>query len=183
MSTRTNPKRAFTLIESAIAMAILLLISLSILPMFTRSMAAAHSGREKTDATSFLRLFDEILALPLGEGQMMPPQGEKVRESKFFWCQGDIQAVGDIAEGWFADATGKGHVLWDRSTTTRQFSIRSLDPATDGQSDLQDAEAIAGGDRPENVHFVVTDLLLDGRRKAGPLGPAALLRVRQIRAF
>ena len=182
MSPR-NSQRAFTLIESAIAMALLLLISLSILPMFTRSMAAANTGREKTDVTTFLHVADDLLTLPLGEGSMVPQTGAKTRDTSTYWCQGDAQVLGDSQEGWFTDTTAKGQVLWDRRTVTRLFSVRALDADPTGTSDLQDAEAIAGGERPENVHWTVTDVLIDGRRKAGPLGPGVLMSARQIRAF
>lgn len=178
-----RPDRGFSLIESMIAMVLMLMISLSILPMFTRSMTAANSGREKTDVTTFLRIADELLAMPLGEGQMVPQTGEKTRETIFFWCQGDSRVVADADEGWFDDPESRGLVLWDRRTSTRQYSVRSLDADLEGRSDLDEEEAIAGGDSLENVHWTVTEVLLDGRRKAGPLGPGVLMSARQIRAF
>lgn len=176
-------KRAFSLIETSIAMALLLMISLSVMPMFSRSMAAANTGREKTEVTTFLHISDELLTMPLGVGPMVPPTGAGSRELTFFWCQGEPKVVADTAEGWFDDATGKGQVLWDRRTTTRQFSVRALDADLDGVSDLADDEAINGGDRPEQVHWTVTEVRLDGRREAGPLGTGVLMSARQIRAY
>jgi len=175
--------RAFSLIESLIAMGLMLVISLSIVPLFTRSMAASNSGREKTDVGTFLRITDDLLALPLGEGETVPQTGQKTREAIHFWCQGQQRVVADADEGWFRNPADKGQVLWDRRTSLRQFGVHALDPDVDGRSDLLEAEAVAGGTTPENVHLTVTEVLLDGRRKAGPLGPGVLMSARQIRAF
>jgi len=176
-------RRAFSLIETTIAMALLLMISLSIMPMFSRSMASANTGREKTEVTTFLHISDELMTQPLGVGAMVPPNGATSRESTSFWCQGEPKIVADVDEGWFDDPVAKGKVLWDRQTNTRQFSVRALDADIDGDSDLVDEEAIHGGDRPEQVHFTVTEVLIDGRREAGPLGAGVLMSARQIRAF
>lgn len=178
-----SPRAAFSLIEVSISLALMMMIALSVLPMFTRSMAAANNGREKTEVTTFLHVADEMLTLPLGKGQIAPATGAITRQLDHFWCQGDEGVVADLDEGWFADPDGKGLVLWDRRTVTRQFSVRALDPNADGLSELLDAEAIPGGERPENVHWTITDVLLDGRREAGPLGPGVLMSARQIRAF
>ena len=177
------PRRGFSLIESSIAMAILLLVSLSILPMFTRSMAAATTGREKTDAATFLHFTDEMLVLPVGEGAMVPPTGATSREERSYWCQGEDRVAADPDEGWFAEEDGHGQVLWNRLTRLRQYSVAALEADLEGVSDLQEAEAVAGGATPENVHLTVTEVLLDGRRQAGPLGPGVLMSARQIRAF
>lgn len=183
IKARSHRSRGFTLVETMVSMAVMLFIALAILPLFTRSMAAATSGREKTDVATFLRVADDQLVLPLGLGETVPPGGASSRETAFSWCQGDSQLVADPAEGWFADPSAKGQVLWDRRTKLRQFSVRALDADLEGYSDLADSEAIAGGATPELVHLTITDVLLDGRRKAGPLGPGVLMSARQIRAF
>lgn len=182
--TRFAPKgAAFSLIEVSISLALLMMISLSVLPMFTRSMAAANSGREKTEVTTFLHIADELLVLPVGKGQLAPATAATSRQQDHFWCQGDEDVMADVNEGWFTDANDKGLVLWDRRTLTRQFSVRALDANAEGISELEDSEAIPGGERPENVHWTITDVMLDGRREAGPLGPGVLMSARQIRAF
>lgn len=183
LPTKSRSRAGFTLVETMVSMGVMLFVALAIVPMFTRSMAAATSGREKTDVTTFLRVADDQLVMPLGRGETVPQAGVKTRETAFSWCQGDNQLVGDPAEGWFADPSSKGQVLWDRRTKLRQFSVRALDADTEGYSELTDVEAIAGGATPEQVHLTITDVLLDGRRKAGPLGPGVLMSARQIRAF
>jgi prepilin-type N-terminal cleavage/methylation domain-containing protein len=176
-------QRGFSLIESSIAMGVLLVVSLSILPMFTRSMAIANSGREKTDAATFLHLADELLTMPVGEGAMAPPGGEKTREELAYWCEGDQHVAADPDEGWSSDPDGRGQVLWKRLTRLRQYSVSALDADAAGRSDLQEAEAVVGGETPESVHLTITEVLLDGRRGGGPLGPSVLTTARQIRAF
>lgn len=178
-----STRKAFSLIEVSISLALMMMIALSVLPMFTRSIAAANNGREKTEVMTFLHIADELLTLPLGKGELTPATGSTTRQLDHFWCQGDEELVADLDEGWFTDPDGKGLVLWDRRTSTRQFSVRALDANLDGLSELLDDEAIPGGDRPENVHWTITDVMLDGRREAGPLGPGVLMSARQIRAF
>jgi hypothetical protein len=73
-------------------------------------------------------------------------------------------------------------VLFDRELRNRQFSLSAF--KTDGTTTtLDDALAIRGGERPENVHLTVTEIKIEGQRISGPLGPGLLVNARSIRAY
>jgi Tfp pilus assembly protein PilV len=178
----TQELRAFSLVEALIAMLLFMTAAIAIIPLFARSVANNNIGKEKSDAATFLRRLEAMAAVPLGLADTTVPAGTVVEAKREAYCQGAPQ-IGDSAEGWKPSGTcTSGHVLFERETRNRQFSIGVLD-TTGGTTTLEDADAIRGGERPENVHLTVTEIEIEGRRLAGPLGPGLLANARSIRAF
>jgi type II secretory pathway pseudopilin PulG len=121
----------FSIIEALIAAAILLIIALGLLPLFTRAISDNVSGNDATQATNGSRTeVEELLETPFNNTRIVVPDGAMVEQTKDYWTAGDLTKIGDADEGWWADATGHGTVLWNRTTEVRQYSISDLDDGT-----------------------------------------------------
>jgi type II secretory pathway pseudopilin PulG len=121
----------FSIIEALIAAAILLIIALGLLPLFSRSISDNVSGNDATQATNGSRTeVEELLNVPFNNTRIVVPNGAVVEQTKDYWTNGDPAQIGDANEGWWSDATGHGTVLWNRTTEVRQYSISDLDDGT-----------------------------------------------------
>ena len=118
----------FSMLEVLIAGAILLIISLGLIPLFVQAMRnnetgsdylqAANGNKSRLEESTQLPINHTILALPVGatEGQVV--------ES---YAQGD-RRIGDAAEGWWPGTpSDKGQLLWTRTTRVHAFSTNALD--------------------------------------------------------
>jgi type II secretory pathway pseudopilin PulG len=118
----------FSIIEALIAAAILLIIALGLIPLFSRSISDNVSGNDATQATNGSRTeVEELFQMPFNNTRLVVPDGAMLEQTKDFWTVGDPATIGDKDEGWWADATGHGTVLWNRTTEVRQYSISDLD--------------------------------------------------------
>ena len=126
----------FSLIEALIAAAILLIIALGLLPVFSRAINDNVTGNDATQATNCSRTeLEELLQMPFNNQRMVVSAGQTKTETKDLYTRAKADPstgayeVGDATEGWTTDATatGRGPVLWNRTTTIRQYSISDLD--------------------------------------------------------
>jgi len=121
----------FSIIEALIAAAILLVIALGLLPLFTRSISDNVSGNDASQATNGSRTeVEELLQMPFNNTRLEIPAGAMEQTSKDFWTAGDAGKIGDDKEGWTSNAASRGTVLWNRTTEVRQYSISDLDDGT-----------------------------------------------------
>jgi len=124
----------FSIIEALIAAAILLIIALGLLPVFSRSINDNVTGNDATQATNSGRTeLEELLQMPFNNQRMVVAGGQTKSETKDLYTRAKADPstgayeVGDATEGWTTDASGRGPVLWNRTTTVRQYSISDLD--------------------------------------------------------
>ena len=141
MPTSKHPTAArhgdagFSMIEALIAAAILLIIALGLLPLFSRSINDNVSGNDATQATNNGRTeLEELFQVPFNSQRLDVPSGAMMGETKEAWATGDLDKTGDADEKWWPDSgsgvTGHGTVLWNRTTQVRQYSISDLDDGT-----------------------------------------------------
>jgi Tfp pilus assembly protein PilV len=151
----------FSIIEALIAAAILLIIALGLLPLFSRSISDNVSGNDATQATNGSRTqVEELLNVPFNNDRMVIPAGAANSEAKTSYTAGALDKTGDTDEGWWADPAGHGSVLWTRKSEVRQYSISDLD---DGS--LEDSEAKPGGTESTFVHFKEVTVVVDNPKK------------------
>jgi Tfp pilus assembly protein PilV len=151
----------FSLIEALIASAILLIIALGLLPLFSRSISDNVSGNDATQATNGSRTqVEELLNVPFNNDRMVIPAGAENSEAKTSYTAGALDKTGDTDEGWWADPAGHGSVLWTRMSEVRQYSISDLD---DGS--LDDREAKLGGTESTFVHFKEVTVVVENQKK------------------
>jgi type II secretory pathway pseudopilin PulG len=118
----------FSIIEALIAAAILLIIALGLLPLFSRSINDNVTGNDATQATNVGRTrIEDLLHLPIKNKKLEIPSASAVGELKESWTMGDPQKTGDADEGWWKDPAGHGTVLWIRTTRVSLYDISDLD--------------------------------------------------------
>jgi Tfp pilus assembly protein PilV len=149
----------FSIIEALIASAILLIIALGLLPLFSRSISDNVSGNDATQATNGSRTqVEELLNVPFNNDRMLVPTGATKSEVKTSYTAGALDKTGDTDEGWWADPTGHGSVLWNRTSEVRQYTISDLDDRT-----LDDPKP--GGTEATFVHFKEVTVIVENPKK------------------
>jgi type II secretory pathway pseudopilin PulG len=194
-------ERGMSLVEALIAMALLLLVTIGILPLFTRAMVNNAAGSAATQAANHARhRLEELEQLPINNVGLEVAAGNQLLiQDQYFSGAGLIQ--GD--EEW--DTAGTGIEMWFRTTRVRQFRLVDPPGAIDADLDLV-VEAIGGledldedgefdnplGPTPDISSIHVKEISVElvsprddptGARGAGPLGAAPAYRVRVLKPF
>lgn len=154
----------FSMIEVLIAAAMLLIVALGVLPLFTQAMVNNTAGAESTRVANHARTrAEEFLQYPFNSASLLVPAGVTEREIDDYYAREE--------EAWFAgtvsDAASAGHdPLFTRTTTIRQFNVQDLTTPLDG------------GAPPGAVHVKEITVEIEGTRSAGPLGAGKRIAVR-----
>lgn len=156
----------FSIIEALIAAAILLIIALGLLPVFSRSINDNVSGNDATQATNSSRTeVEELLQVPFGNTRLLVASGQTKAETKDYYTRAKADStgayeIGDPTEGWTTDATaaGRGPVLWNRTTTVQQYDITDLN---DGKLDTP----LDGSTQANFVHLKQIQVQIDNPKK------------------
>jgi type II secretory pathway pseudopilin PulG len=195
-------ERGMSLVEALIAMALLLLVAIGILPLFTRAMVNNAAGAESTLAANHARhRLEELGQLPITNIALEVSTGNQLlTQDQYFSGQ---NARGD--EEWDAAGAGTGFETWLRTTRVRQFRLldppgaidADLDGVVDGIGGLEDADEDGEFDNPlgpttdlSSIHIREISVELvsprddpSGARGAGVLGAAPAYRVRELKQF
>jgi hypothetical protein len=182
-SPRRRAPAGFSLVEALFASALVLVMMLFILPLFTRSMVQNLSGRESSIATTHGKwTLEELYQLPLdrdvlwvGAGTL--PGGDPGLQACAAWDPATHAWVNyDCATEEPVDAVAGA--LWGRSTTLRQYAMNDL--YYDGDRALNTP---LPGDTPlEFVHLREIGVSVEGER-SGLLGPARQIDLVTLRGF
>jgi len=155
----------FSIIEALIAAAILLIIALGLLPVFSRAINDNVTGNDATQATNGSRTeLEELLQIPFNNQRVVVAAGQTKTETKDFYTRAKADAstgayeIGDATEGWTADVTGRGPVLWNRTTTVQQYGITDLN---DGKLDTP----LDGSTQANFVHLKQIQVQVDNPKK------------------
>lgn len=176
----SGPEAGFSMIEALIAAAILLIIALGLIPLFTRSILDNNSGNDATQATNHGKTrLEDLIQLPFNHQRLDVPAGAQVGQSVETWTAGALNRAGDANERWWDGATppaGSGEALWTRTTRVRQFSINDLD---DGVLDNPQP----GGTQPIFVQLKELEVQLENGKRGTLLGGSQALTVRVVKPF
>ena len=149
----------FSIIEALIASAILLIIALGLLPLFSRSISDNVSGNDATQATNGSRTqIEEMLLVPFSNDRMTVPTGATFAQAKTSYTAGALNKTGDTDEGWWTTPAGHGSVLWTRTSEVRQYTVSDLD---DGSLDTPKP----GGTEATFIHFKEVTVTVDNPKK------------------
>jgi type II secretory pathway pseudopilin PulG len=170
----------FSMIEALIAAAILLIIALGLIPLFTRSILDNNSGNDATQATNHGKTrLEDLIQLPFNHQRLEVPAGAQVGQSVETWTTGALNQTGDPNERWWdgtAPPAGSGEALWTRTTRVRQFSVNDLD---DGVLDNPQP----GGTQPIFVQLKEVEVQLENGKRGTLLGGNQALTVRVVKPF
>jgi type II secretory pathway pseudopilin PulG len=156
----------FSLIEALIAAAILLIIALGLIPLFSRAINDNITGNDSTQATNGGRTqLEDMLGLPFANARLTVPGTALVSETTDSFAQGDGDKSGDPNEGWWAGKPGdtgwvdRGLVLWSRTTRVRQYSVSDLttDPYLDSP--------LPGNTTPTFVQLKQVEVVMDNSKR------------------
>jgi len=157
---------AFSLIEAAISTLILLMVSLSVLGLWVRSMANTMTGQDYTDATNYARsLAEELLQLPFDSPRLRILEGTERVHQQYLPIAGQAWIDGTLADAQTAGAVA----VWTRTATIRKFAIDDLETP------------LPAGIDANRVHLAGITITVASQRQAGALGGGKrfTLRVRK----
>jgi Tfp pilus assembly protein PilV len=175
MELRKNAA-GFSMIEALIAAAILLIIALGLLPLFSRAINDNVSGNDATQATNGSRTqLEELLQVPFNNTRLEVPGGAAQLQVADFWTRGNARQTGSADEGWWANPSGHGSVLWRRITRVRQYHISDLQ---DGKLDTPQP----GGSPTTAVTFKEIEVVIENP-KQGLFGNGQGITLRVIKPF
>ena len=186
MSTTPAPRltRGFSLIEVLVALALLFVIAMMLMPLFSRSMELNFAGREYGMAANFIRAGQEELTQADFNGPRLDVTAGTEALDDSFWAMraAEISAPGDDVQQtfgeWLSSAQlGTADPLWQRETRVRQFSVEDV------QADYQLDNPLPAGTDPQFVHLKEIRMEVQTVRDGGPLGASRKLVVSRIRAF
>ncbi|MEM7048753.1 MAG: hypothetical protein AAF604_03800 [Acidobacteriota bacterium] len=193
--TRRAGERGITMVEALIAMALLLLVAIGILPLFTRAITNNASGSVSTQiANHARRQLETVYQLPFNNQALTITTGTE-RQSIDYFSSGNPKLIGD--EVWTAtQPTGTAYSSWTRTTMVRQYSLGGspTDADADGVLDLlpglQDADKdgllddpLSAGTDAGFIHLKEVEVLLQSNGSAQALGPTPDLRIRVLKPF
>lgn len=155
----------FSIIEALVAAAILLVIALGLLPVFSRSINDNVTGSDATQATNSGRTqLEELLQMPFNNQRLVVAAGSTSAVTTDYFTRGlsgsgtDTYQIGSASEGWTTTVSGRGPVLWNRTTTLKAYSISDLD---DGTLDTP----LDGGTDPSAIHLKQIEVLIENPKK------------------
>ena len=182
-STPARRQRGLSLLEVLIAAAILLVVTVGIVPLLVRARANNVRGWESTTVTSHLKTtLEPVLEFDFGSAPMTVPAGTTEGLATDFWTAGTRGMVHDPGEGWCRDPAGRGDVVWTRTVRVRQFHLGDLGNPGDPGNDPFD-EPLDGRAPPESVHLKEIRVEIRGARQGGALGAGQNYSITLYKAF
>lgn len=177
----------FSMIEVMIAGAILLIISLGLIPLFVQAVRNNETGGDYLQATNGNKArLEEAESLPVNSETLALPVGVTEGSSVESWAQGARNQIGDAAEGWWPGTpTGKGQVLWTRTTRIHAFSIGALDQDAKDFT-LSASERLTGASDTSdlgNQNIKEVEVVLESEKDSSVFGGSKRTTFRMLKIF
>lgn len=165
-------ERGFSLIEVLIAAALMLVVALGILPLFTQSMSNNLAGNDYMQATNIAKSeLERLYELPFNSPDLEVEGTERVRVQH-------LKVGSDLWE----DGAGPTSPppAWRRTSTVRQFGLSGLvDANNDGYYDTP----LPAGTAATFVHVKEITLRVESGRTGGPVGAGKRVLLRTLKPF
>lgn len=191
-------ERGMSLIEALIAMALLLLVAIGILPLFTRAMVNNAAGSEATQTANNAReQLEDLGQLSFNNVALRLTGGNQLLTVEDYYM-GEPMVQGD--ERWAPEDSISEQVLYERTTRVRQFSLNGLrdddadnvieviDGIVDDDEDGEFDNPLPEGTDTQFVHLkeVAVEIVTPRAGNSGgpgPLGAAPTYHVRTFKAY
>lgn len=188
----------FSLIEGLMAAGLLLVIAVSILPLFTRALESNVSGSRSSQMSTFVSAdLEEVNQLTVDRDEWEVAASGGVRTLiPMFWDTGPLFSTPGIPEQlgdeqWIDDADDAlGLVIWSRNVSIRKYSLSDLQILAG--TDVGDDVIVAAGhpmllDTPlpddESAHLTEVRVSIRENRNSIPVGSGRRITVGHFRAF
>ena len=152
--SKSSRDGGYSLVEVLLASAILLVITVSILPLFSRSLQSNLTGGRASQMATFTahdieganQRFVDHPAWNLGTDTCEGALDPCLKISTNYFSVEDEATIGD--EEWEPDTSGGGLFLWERTTNLRKYTYADILP---GNIDLGSGTAVVplGDGHPE----------------------------------
>jgi Tfp pilus assembly protein PilV len=154
------PAAGMSLIEVLIAVALMVTVALSLLPLFSRSIRQNREGANYTEVTNIARsTLDMYIQMDINSPMLQVPAGADVLERHEYWDEAD-QVWRVMPDGDVQPPDGN---RWQRTVQVRQFSVGDM---SDGTLD----NPLDGSEPIENVHMKVVRVIVRPRWDGTLLG-------------
>lgn len=168
---RPRPRRGFTLIEVLIAAALLGVIVVGMMPLFTRAILANQAGRESSRVSSQGRSqMEQFVEWDFNAQPLTLTAGSELVSTDHFsdvhhiWMPGEDPDEGDRG-------------LWFRTARVRQYHISAVNDGI-----LDPAEALPANTAAVWIHLKEVDILVGNRRGAAIIRPEQEVTLRVVKA-
>lgn len=160
----------FSLIEVTIAAALVLIVAVGVLPMFTQAMVNTQAGSDSSFVSNAARTrVEELFQAPWDSPLVTLTAGTELVTDEYF-------SLNDHA--WMLGAAPvDGSATFTRTTRVRQFSVIALENEL-----LEDSEALDSLADPGQVHLKEIRVTVEGLRTAGPIGPSKRITLTMLKS-
>ena len=176
----------FSMLEVMIAGAILLIISLGLIPLFVQSIRNNETGSDYTQvANANKSRLEESSQLPINNAALGVPVGLAEGQVVESYAQGERSKVGDTNERWWPGApSDKGQLLFTRTTRIHLYSMDALDKR-DKDFVLETGERQLGSTAGDmgNAHLKEVEVVLDSEKDSAVFGGGKRTTFRLLKAF
>jgi Tfp pilus assembly protein PilV len=162
---RRRGSAGFSFIEVVIASLLMLMIAVSVLPMFTEAAASNETGREYTDVANFARSrAEEFGQLPFNAEPVTITSGTSRIHDEYYSA---------TSRKWLAGTTptAPDRALWLRRTTIRQFEAKDTSLTT----------PLPAGTEALRIHVKEVQVEVRGASVGSLFGPAKSITVRALK--
>jgi len=175
----------FNFIEVMVSVALLFLIAMMMLPIFSRATSLNLMGRESTVVSAYGRATQEDFAqLPFASQRLVVTAGNERTETQV-WVPKSVTSSDpadplDPALGeWVASgATGGRRQVWQRDVVVRQYSLDDLND--DGELN----DPLPAGTPNSRIHLQEVQVEVQSTREPGsPIGRGKRVVVTRLKAF
>ena len=162
----------FSLIEVLIAAAILLVVALGVLPIFSQAIVNNRAGADYTQVTNIAKSeLERLYSLPFWSPELEVAGAETVRPEYF--SQKDQKWVD-------GNASSSDPALWTRTTFIRQYGLGGIvDTDKDGKLD----GPLPGGTPSAQVHVKEIEVRAGSGFGGGPLSRGKRITLRVYKAY
>jgi prepilin-type N-terminal cleavage/methylation domain-containing protein len=164
--------RGFSMVEALIAVALIGIVAVGLIPLFTRAMSDNMAGSDYTRVSNYARsdeedFFREPFAnytSSVGSGVSTGQLLEYLNPTTLKWVQGSVPA-------------GNPQIVWTRTTTYQQFSVNDMD------DDQIFDNPLSGGTESSSIQLVQATVQVKSVSAIGPEGAHRSTTIRYLKAF
>jgi len=162
----------FSLVESLIAVALIGLVAVGIVPMFTRAMSDNMAGADYTRVTNFAKSKEEDFSrLTFSQPAIQLLVGQNDLMSTEFFDPTTLR--------WSQTPPSSLLATWTRQNDISQYSIND----SDSNGNYSFTSKLAGGTSALAVHIRQAQVQVQSSSAIGPMGARRTTTIRYLKAF
>ena len=181
MTSRTPPlppcrrQRGFSMIEALIAAALIGVVAIGVIPMFTRAMSDNMAGSDYTRVSNYARSDEEDFSREPFSNYTTAVTGTGTTGQI-------VEYIDPVSKLWVQVATlaqvpKNPNIVWTRTTTYRQYGAKDMD------DDQVFDYPLAGGTTAAAVHLMEATVQVQSISALGPAGAHRSTTIRYLKAF